>query len=206
MAGLLVSVRSAAEALAALEGGAAIIDVKEPDRGALGRADPAVWAAVRAAVPSAVPVSVALGELAEGSPPAVSWTGIAYRKLGLAGAGSGWEALWASYRCAAGTGPGWIAVAYADWEQAAAPSPDAVLAAALAAGCRGILLDTWDKRRPGPVDARWNDWVARPPGRLAGCAGRRSGSSGDRAVTPAAPRSVRRPRRRLQGPRSSRRD
>ena len=35
---LLVSVRSPAEALAALEGGAALIDVKEPARGSLGRA------------------------------------------------------------------------------------------------------------------------------------------------------------------------
>ena len=36
---LLVSVRSAAEALTALEGGAALIDVKEPAHGSLGRAD-----------------------------------------------------------------------------------------------------------------------------------------------------------------------
>ena len=37
--GLLVSVRSGAEAEAALAGGADLIDVKEPTRGALGRAD-----------------------------------------------------------------------------------------------------------------------------------------------------------------------
>ena len=41
MTRLLVSVRSAAEAEAALAGGAAVIDVKEPTRGALGRADDA---------------------------------------------------------------------------------------------------------------------------------------------------------------------
>ena len=37
--GLLVSVRSAAEALSALAGGADVIDVKEPNRGSLGAAD-----------------------------------------------------------------------------------------------------------------------------------------------------------------------
>ena len=37
--GLLVSVRSADEAIAALAGGADVIDVKEPNRGALGAAD-----------------------------------------------------------------------------------------------------------------------------------------------------------------------
>ena len=46
MTRLLVSVRSAAEAEAALLGGADVIDVKEPDRGPLGRADDAVIAAV----------------------------------------------------------------------------------------------------------------------------------------------------------------
>ena len=63
MAGLLVSVRSADEARAAVDGGASVVDVKEPDRGPLGRASAATWRAVRAAVPPAIPVSVALGEL-----------------------------------------------------------------------------------------------------------------------------------------------
>ena len=43
---LLVSVRDAVEAEAALAGGAHLIDVKEPARGALGRADDATIAAV----------------------------------------------------------------------------------------------------------------------------------------------------------------
>ena len=92
MASLLVSVRSASEALAALEGGAAVIDVKEPDRGPLGRADASVWSEVRAAVPYGTPVSVALGELTEwvdGRPQAERGRlrGFAFRKVGLAGAG-----------------------------------------------------------------------------------------------------------------------
>ena len=63
MTRLLVSVRSAAEAEAALAGGAAVIDVKEPARGALGRADDAVIADVVRAVAGRAPVSAALGEL-----------------------------------------------------------------------------------------------------------------------------------------------
>ena len=50
MTRLLVSVRSAAEAEAALTGGASVIDVKEPTRGALGRADDGVIADVIGAV------------------------------------------------------------------------------------------------------------------------------------------------------------
>src|SRR5690349_12551439 len=115
MAGLLVSVRSAVEALAAYAGGAAVIDMKEPARGPLGQADPAVWQAVRAAVPRAITLSVALGELVEWrgrDPIDPAWfDGISYRKLGLAGADRRWADEWASLRAACGGGPGWIAVA-----------------------------------------------------------------------------------------------
>jgi len=60
---LLVSVRDAAEARAALVGGADLIDVKEPSRGSLGRAEADTIAAVAHAVGGRTPVSAALGEL-----------------------------------------------------------------------------------------------------------------------------------------------
>ena len=63
--GLLVSVRSAAEACAALAGGAALIDVKEPAHGPLGRASDDVIRAVMDAVGGRCAVSAALGELAD---------------------------------------------------------------------------------------------------------------------------------------------
>src|SRR4051794_10666436 len=89
MIGLLVSVRSAAEAVEALAGGADIIDVKEPSRGSLGRADDAVAAEVLAEVDGRRPVSAALGELAD-------WNeslprGCAFVKWGLANVGKDWE-------------------------------------------------------------------------------------------------------------------
>lgn len=60
---LLVSVRSAAEAEAALAGGADLIDIKEPTRGSLGRADDRVIADILRQVAGRRPVSAALGEL-----------------------------------------------------------------------------------------------------------------------------------------------
>jgi (5-formylfuran-3-yl)methyl phosphate synthase len=171
LAGLLVSVRSAREAEAALAGGAALIDVKEPDHGPLGCAEPSVWREVRGVVPAEVAVSVALGELGDwargerrpaGHEP---FAGLAYRKLGLAGSGpSQWQAEWADLRLAWGAGPAWIAVVYADWTRARAPDPDAILEVALQADdCAGILIDTWDKSGPGPLsaDAIWHRWFAR---------------------------------------------
>ena len=61
--GLLVSVRDAAEAVAALDGGAAIIDVKEPRHGPLGAADPEAIAAVAHVVGTRRPWTMACGEL-----------------------------------------------------------------------------------------------------------------------------------------------
>lgn len=164
MAKLLVSVRSAEEARAAVEGGAAVIDVKAPERGPLGRADSEVWSEVRAAVPAGTPVSVALGELREwgDDPDPGCFRGISFRKLGLAGAGPLWAETWSRVRRRCRDGPAWVAVAYADWKRADAPSPDLVLDAALAAGdCAGVLVDTWDKTRRSPVDPTWSPWFAR---------------------------------------------
>ena len=59
---LLVSVVDAGEARVAATAGADVIDVKDPSRGALGEAAPAVVRAVRQATPPHLPVSAALGD------------------------------------------------------------------------------------------------------------------------------------------------
>lgn len=164
--GLLVSVRSVDEARAAVEGGASLIDVKEPARGPLGRAEVGVWAAVRAVVPEGISMSVALGELSEwtrgDTPGDGSFAGIAYRKLGLAGGGRIWRDRWKAIRDLAGAGRVWVAVAYSDWQRASAPPPEHVLDEALAVDdCAAVLVDTWDKARPSDLDDTWLPWVTR---------------------------------------------
>jgi uncharacterized protein (UPF0264 family) len=59
---LLVSVRDAGEALAAIAGGADIIDAKEPTLGPLAPVSPLTLQSICAAVPPTVPLSVALGD------------------------------------------------------------------------------------------------------------------------------------------------
>ena len=180
IAGLLVSVRSADEARAAVEGGASVVDVKEPYRGPLGRASVATWRAVRAVVPVSTPVSVALGELSEWDDRRITaesdLEGIAYRKLGLARIGLGWRADWDRVRSVEPGATRWVAVAYADWRSARAPHPLEVLEASLlASDCSGLLVDTWDKKRPSPlaVTTFWLDWIerAQQSGRFVALAG-----------------------------------
>jgi uncharacterized protein (UPF0264 family) len=159
MSELLVSVRSAAEAEAALAGGAGLIDVKEPARGPLGRADGDTVGAVVGAVMARRPVSAALGELRPThAGPAGEWRGavaglppgLRYVKWGLAGYGddAGWRTDLAASRAALEeTAPGCeaVAVAYADWQSARAPRPDHVVALARAEAWPALLLDTWAK-------------------------------------------------------------
>lgn len=161
---LLVSVRSAEEAELALAGGAALIDVKEPAHGSLGRADTATLAAVLNRVAGRRPVSAALGEFVETPAPVVA-EGLAFAKWGLSSCGlrPGWRReLKMVGDLLRGTAPRCqlVAAAYADWQRAHAPPPFEVAAFAAAEGCGAFLLDTW--RKDGTTLL---DWVS--PGEAA---------------------------------------
>jgi uncharacterized protein (UPF0264 family) len=147
MSQLLVSVRSAVEAAAALRGGAALIDVQEPRHGSLGRADSATIGAVLACIAGRTPVSAALGEFLE-EPRLPAVRNLAYLKWGLAGARSwpNWQAqLSKAVRPLSAPGPRPVAVAYADWRRADAPPPGQVLSWASDQRAAALLVDTWCK-------------------------------------------------------------
>src|SRR6185437_14874311 len=85
-----------------------------------------------------------------------------------------WAEEWSRLRSAWGGATPWVAVAYADWGRAEAPRPDEVLEVALAAPeVVGILVDTWDKSRPVPLDASWSSGIdmARRGGLIVALAG-----------------------------------
>ncbi len=89
--GLLVSVRNVTEARAALAGGADVIDVKEPARGPLGRADDEVIEAVCEVVAAEATrkhvVSAALGELIDlQGTDAIEWVPVNERSVSQRGA------------------------------------------------------------------------------------------------------------------------
>lgn len=149
MTRLLVSVRNATEALTALAAGADLVDVKEPDRGALGAADADTISKVVAAVAQRVPTSAALGELAEfGRREQALPRQLNFVKWGPAGCANlvEWLQRWraASAGLPEGTQP--VAVAYADSQAAGSPDPWQIADQAMKLGCRGLLLDTYNKR------------------------------------------------------------
>ncbi len=163
MPALLVSVRNALEARAAVVGGCDLLDVKEPARGPLGMADRPVMAAIAEfaagcrGTAAPLPCSAALGELRDwesqpGAPAFAVPAGIGYLKLGAAGIASAerWIAAWrlaqSRLDLPSGSDVHWVAVAYADWRKAQSLEPSQMLAAARSANCSVLLLDTFDKR------------------------------------------------------------
>ncbi len=171
---LLVSVRSPDEVAASLEGGADIIDAKEPERGALGPVAPDVLEAIDNRVPLEIPLSVALGDALSAGGVAAVINGLplrrrarVYVKLAFSVECSEPEIV-ALLRAAAAAAachpatPRIIAVACADGE-GGEPAAHRVRRAARRAGAAGVLVDTRGKDGRTLLDwwpaERLREWV-----------------------------------------------
>jgi uncharacterized protein (UPF0264 family) len=189
---LLVSVSDAAEAAAALDGGADIVDAKDPDSGPLGPVTLDAFEAIRHHVAGARPLSAALGDPADEPDAhrmagAFARSGARFVKVGFLAAGDASDVrrlLTATVNGAADgtrgdvTGSAAIAVAYADHQSIVTPWQ--LIDIACHTGATGILLDTANKSGPGllsllPSEAL-RQWVheASSSGLLVAIAGRLS--------------------------------
>jgi uncharacterized protein (UPF0264 family) len=156
---LLVSVRNADEAEAALAGGADWIDLKEPSAGPLGAVPVTTATAIVDRVAGRRPVSAALGELtnwwASPAQQLLEVPGISTYKLGLAGcaARSSWQTDWVRAEAEVfAARKSLVAVAYADWQRAQAPEPKEIVSLAERTSCRYFLLDTFDKQSANTLE------------------------------------------------------
>jgi hypothetical protein len=185
---LLVSVVSAEEVAPAVEGGADIIDVKNPAEGALGANFPHVIREVRKVTPLDLEVSATVGDVPN-LPGTVSLAalgaavcGVQYVKVGLLGVRTRPEAVFLlkeACRAVHSFGPSIriVAAGYADAHKVNALPPLQLPGAAAEAGADGCLLDTAVKG-DGTLftnldDARLCEFVAqcRAAGLICGLAG-----------------------------------
>lgn len=156
---LLVSVRNADEARIAHDGGADLIDVKEPANGSLGRASSAITKAIADSLGEHVTLSAALGELVECNGrleqmkeicgPLLQIKNLHYLKWGLSHCLTiDWQSRLRVFRAwLAGENPHahFVVVAYADANFAAAPSVEAMLEFACSNHASVLLIDTFQK-------------------------------------------------------------
>jgi uncharacterized protein (UPF0264 family) len=150
---LLISVAAAEEVAAAVQGGADIIDVKNPREGALGASFPPIIRHVRRVTPAHLPVSATLGD-APNLPGTIALAalgaatcGVQYVKVGLLGPRQAADAVLLLQRvCEAvreiSAEVMVIATAYADAHKVNALPPLELPAVTAEAGAHGCLLDT----------------------------------------------------------------
>jgi hypothetical protein len=157
---LLVSVANAAEALAALDGGADLIDAKDPRTGALGAVSIDVLHDIHAAIAGRRPITAALGDAddeatIQSAAATFAAAGAMLVKIGFAGIADARRiaALTTAAGRGAGSGSdrgsGIVAVAYADADRVASLPPGDLVDVAARAGARGVLVDTANKRGDG---------------------------------------------------------
>jgi (5-formylfuran-3-yl)methyl phosphate synthase len=173
---LLVSVANAADARRAVNGGADLIDAKDPLTGALGAVALETLADIHSAVAGTRVVTAALGDAVDEEAVArtafeYAATGVGFVKVGFAGitepsrverlvAAAAMGVTRARHRTC-----GVVAVAYADTGGTTSVDRDTLVDAAARSGAAGVLLDTALKHRPGlrhlmPVPAI-EQWVRR---------------------------------------------
>ncbi len=147
MSKFLLSVRNKYEAKIALANNVDIIDVKNPSKGSLGKADDKIIQEILD-IASNKPVTAAMGELIQNEPinPELL-SRLHYVKYGLSNLKFTWKNqiekirtfIESKHRCKV------VLVAYADAEHAYAPNPDNIIDHAVREKYSAILLDTWQK-------------------------------------------------------------
>jgi uncharacterized protein (UPF0264 family) len=148
---LMISVLSAEEAREAMQGGAEILDIKNPAEGSLGAHYPRVIREIKGLASGSVEVSAAIGDMpnlpgtAALAALGAATCGVDYIKVGLRGPRDEMEAvaLLREVRLAVqGSGASVIAAGYADFQRARTLNPECLPRLSALAGVKGCLLDT----------------------------------------------------------------
>ncbi|HBV63460.1 MAG TPA: hypothetical protein DEF45_10605 [Rhodopirellula sp.] len=160
LADLLVSVRDRDELLEVRNSAVKIIDLKEPRRGPLAPADVSLWHFADklwrdSSGQSEGLLSAALGEQEQAREVAASLPAtFAFAKVGPSDCATEarLSALWHEIRLVLRDSTELVAVAYADWNSANCPAPEAVFRLASQHGFKRCLIDTYQKDGRSTVD------------------------------------------------------
>lgn len=163
MSQLLISVRNLDEARTVARHAVGILDIKEPQRGALGAADPSVIGEIAEAIAPDIRKSFSAGELSDWIVDRQHRTAKSLRerygnailsqfqfvKIGLASMAGNerWKFEWQRLFEGLPKNTRAVMVAYLDHERCAAPGPTEVIEfASRVENCSAVLLDTYHKQ------------------------------------------------------------
>jgi (5-formylfuran-3-yl)methyl phosphate synthase len=158
---LMISVISAAEAYQALQSGADLLDIKNPEEGSLGAQSPCVIRAIKDAASGRAEISAAIGDMpnlpgtASLAALGAASCGVDYIKVGLLGPRNEAEAvtmLRQVQQAVQESSVSLIAACYADFQNAGTLDPKCLPRLAAAAKIRGCLVDTLVKDGRGLFD------------------------------------------------------
>ena len=154
---LLISVRSKREMDAAMTGGADIVDLKEPRKGALAPTSVSFWRSISelAVNEKAVSFSAALGESQEARIIAQFLPAeFRFAKVGPSGCGTRHSLthLWIDVRSRIDPQTELVAVAYADHQASGCLSAESVFTLAAELGFSRVLIDTFVKNGRSSID------------------------------------------------------
>ena len=150
---VLISPKNESEAREAVNGGADIIDVKNPREGSLGANFPWVIQSIRALVPSSIPVSATVGDFphlpgsASLAALGAAYCGAEYVKVGLRGSHTAADAIFLMERVTKAVKDydprkKVVVAAYADHGRAHTLDPLLLPAVAESAQCDVVMVDT----------------------------------------------------------------
>jgi len=161
MTKLLISVRDAEEAVIATKYAIDVLDVKDPEAGALGAVNEATLRKIVSEVSGSFVKSVALGELRDFQP-TISGELLSHFqlvKIGLAGMANiaDWQTAWQDFASSLPSNCRPVCVAYLDAELAQAPPLAEVFQLAKANLRSPLLIDTFEKSNGGLVERLGGD-------------------------------------------------
>lgn len=158
MVSVLVSVRNVEEAKIALRAGVDLIDLKEPEKGAMGMVDLSVVSLIQSALPSNLPLSMACGELCDVPKQLnVIPKGISFYKFGLSNCKStgNWVdnlLLLKDQVLLLNKSAFVVPVLYGDYLKANSIKPFALLELLFEHSFFAIMIDTWGKDGSSVLD------------------------------------------------------
>ena len=160
---VLISPKNEFEAREAVNGGADIIDVKNPAEGSLGANFPWVISAIRELVPQSIRISATIGDFphlpgsASLAALGAAVSGADYIKVGLRGSKTQHDAIFLMRHVAQAVNEydpciKVVAAAYADYQRACTLNPRSLPRVAQQAGCNVVMVDTFIKDGKGLFD------------------------------------------------------